>query len=98
VDTKVVRVDMSKRRVADLTGDVEIFCGGKGDGLCSVFVSSPGKPIRGHSRNSAVPGCADPAFGLGRRWASGLAAPAIILCSVFVSLCSSARLVFPTTQ
>jgi secondary thiamine-phosphate synthase enzyme len=37
VDTKVVRVDMSKRRVADLTGEVEIFCGGKGDGLCSVF-------------------------------------------------------------
>jgi secondary thiamine-phosphate synthase enzyme len=37
VETKLVRVDMSKRRVADLTGDVEIFCGGKGDGLCSVF-------------------------------------------------------------
>jgi secondary thiamine-phosphate synthase enzyme len=37
MDTKVVRVDMSKRRVADLTGDVEVFCGGKGDGLCSVF-------------------------------------------------------------
>ena len=37
MDTKVVRVDTSKRRVADLTGEVEIFCGGKGDGLCSVF-------------------------------------------------------------
>jgi secondary thiamine-phosphate synthase enzyme len=37
MDTRVVRVDMSKRQVADVTGDVETFCGGKGDGLCSVF-------------------------------------------------------------
>ena len=37
MDTKVVRVDMSKRQVADLTSEVEVFCGGKGDGLCSVF-------------------------------------------------------------
>ena len=37
MDTKVIRVDMSKRRVADITGDLEVFCGGKGDGLCSVF-------------------------------------------------------------
>ena len=34
---KVVRVDMSTRRVADLTGEVELFCRGQGDGLCSVF-------------------------------------------------------------
>lgn len=37
MDSKLIRVDMSKRRVADITGELEIFCGGKGDGLCSVF-------------------------------------------------------------
>ena len=33
----MLRVDMSRRRVGDLTGEVERFCLGKGDGLCSVF-------------------------------------------------------------
>jgi secondary thiamine-phosphate synthase enzyme len=33
----VVRVDMSRRRVADVTGEVEGFCRDLGDGLCSVF-------------------------------------------------------------
>jgi secondary thiamine-phosphate synthase enzyme len=33
----VVRVDMSRRRVADLTGEVAGFCRDRGDGLCSVF-------------------------------------------------------------
>ncbi len=37
MDTTVIRVDMSRRRVADLSGEVESFCRGKGDGLCSVF-------------------------------------------------------------
>jgi len=37
MDTKVIRVDMSRRRVADLTGEVAAFCEGRGDGLCSVF-------------------------------------------------------------
>ena len=37
MDTKVVLVDMSRRRVADLTGEVTAFCEGRGDGLCSVF-------------------------------------------------------------
>src|ERR1700733_7320479 len=30
-------MDMSRRRVGDLTGEVEAFCSGRGDGLCSVF-------------------------------------------------------------
>src|ERR1700722_2016618 len=33
----VVRVDMSRRRVGDLTGEVAAFCRARGDGLCSVF-------------------------------------------------------------
>jgi secondary thiamine-phosphate synthase enzyme len=37
VDTTVVPVDMSRRRVGDLTAEVESFCAGRGDGLCSVF-------------------------------------------------------------
>ena len=37
MDTTVVRLDMSRRRVGDLTGEVEAFCAGRGDGLCSVF-------------------------------------------------------------
>jgi secondary thiamine-phosphate synthase enzyme len=37
VDTIVVHVDMRGRQVADLTDEVESFCSGRGDGLCSVF-------------------------------------------------------------
>jgi secondary thiamine-phosphate synthase enzyme len=37
MESVVLRVDMSRRRVGDLTPDVERFCAGKGDGLCSVF-------------------------------------------------------------
>jgi secondary thiamine-phosphate synthase enzyme len=37
VETTVVQVDMSHRQVGDLTGEVERFCEGRGDGLCSVF-------------------------------------------------------------
>jgi secondary thiamine-phosphate synthase enzyme len=33
----VVRLDMSRRRIGDLTEEVEAFCAGQGDGLCSVF-------------------------------------------------------------
>lgn len=33
----VLRVDMSRRRVGDITREVEQFCIDKGDGLCSVF-------------------------------------------------------------
>jgi secondary thiamine-phosphate synthase enzyme len=37
MDTEVLRLDMSRRRVGDLTDAVEGFCAGRGDGLCSVF-------------------------------------------------------------
>jgi secondary thiamine-phosphate synthase enzyme len=37
MDSKVIRVNTSRRRVVDLTEDVEAFCEGRGDGLCSVF-------------------------------------------------------------
>ena len=37
METTVVRLDMSRRRVGDLTDEVEAFCAGRGDGLCSVF-------------------------------------------------------------
>jgi secondary thiamine-phosphate synthase enzyme len=38
VDTVELRLDTSRRRVVDVTADVERFCNGRGDGLCSVFV------------------------------------------------------------
>ena len=36
--TTEIRFDTSRRKVVDLTGEVEQFCAGRGDGLCSVFV------------------------------------------------------------
>jgi secondary thiamine-phosphate synthase enzyme len=38
METTVLRIDTSRRQVVDLTGAIEEFCGGRGDGLCSVFV------------------------------------------------------------
>jgi secondary thiamine-phosphate synthase enzyme len=38
VDTTVLRIDTSRRRVVDLTDHVAEFCAGRGDGLCSIFV------------------------------------------------------------
>jgi secondary thiamine-phosphate synthase enzyme len=38
MDTTEVTVDTSRRRLADLTGEVEAFCRGRADGLVSVFV------------------------------------------------------------
>jgi secondary thiamine-phosphate synthase enzyme len=38
VDSTLIGVDTSRRRVVDITDDVETFCLGRGDGLCSVFV------------------------------------------------------------
>jgi secondary thiamine-phosphate synthase enzyme len=38
VETLELRVDTSRRATADLTAEVEKFCAGRGDGLCSVFV------------------------------------------------------------
>jgi secondary thiamine-phosphate synthase enzyme len=37
MDTTVTHIDTSRRDVVDLTGEVEVFCRGRGDGLCSVF-------------------------------------------------------------
>jgi len=37
MDTTLIRVDMSRRRIADLTAEVENFCEQRGDGLCHVF-------------------------------------------------------------
>jgi secondary thiamine-phosphate synthase enzyme len=38
VNSDVLDVDTSRRRVVDLTDAVRAFCGGHGDGLCNVFV------------------------------------------------------------
>ncbi|CAJ1583436.1 secondary thiamine-phosphate synthase enzyme YjbQ [[Mycobacterium] wendilense] len=38
MDTAVLDVDTSDRRIADLTDAVEDFCAARGDGLCNVFV------------------------------------------------------------
>ena len=37
MDSTVVEIDTTGREVVDLTDDVESFCRGRGDGLCSVF-------------------------------------------------------------
>jgi secondary thiamine-phosphate synthase enzyme len=38
VDSTLIDVDTSRRQVVDITDQVETFCMGRGDGLCSVFV------------------------------------------------------------
>jgi secondary thiamine-phosphate synthase enzyme len=38
METLELRLDTSRRALVDLTADVEKFCAGRGDGLCSVFV------------------------------------------------------------
>ena len=38
VDSDVLNIDSARRRIVDLTDDVRAFCGGRGDGLCNVFV------------------------------------------------------------
>lgn len=37
MDSVELRLDMSGRRLADLTGEARRFCAGKGDGLLNVF-------------------------------------------------------------
>jgi len=37
MDSALVAVDTARRGVADITDEVERFCTGRGDGLCSVF-------------------------------------------------------------
>ena len=38
METLELRLDTSRRAIVDLSGEVERFCSGRGDGLCSVFV------------------------------------------------------------
>ena len=38
MDSHVLEIDTSRRRIVDLTDAVRSFCGGHGDGLCNVFV------------------------------------------------------------
>ncbi|MCV7065223.1 YjbQ family protein [Mycolicibacterium farcinogenes] len=38
MDTDVIDVDTSRRRIVDLTDSVREFCGAHRDGLCNVFV------------------------------------------------------------
>jgi secondary thiamine-phosphate synthase enzyme len=38
VDTTVLDIDTTDRRLVDLTGEVADFCAGRGDGLLNVFV------------------------------------------------------------
>ncbi len=38
MDTTVLEIDTSKRRLVDLTRRAQDFCAGHGDGLCNVFV------------------------------------------------------------
>lgn len=38
MNTEVLELDTSRRRVVDLTSEVREFCAAKGDGLCNVFV------------------------------------------------------------
>jgi secondary thiamine-phosphate synthase enzyme len=38
VDTTVLDIDTTDRRLVDLTTEVDDFCAGRGDGLLSVFV------------------------------------------------------------
>lgn len=38
MNTEVLDVDTSRRRLVDLTDAVQDFCAGQGDGLCNVFV------------------------------------------------------------
>ncbi len=38
MDTDVLDVDTTRRRIVDLTDAVREFCGNHADGLCNVFV------------------------------------------------------------
>ena len=38
MDTDVLDVDTTRRRIVDLTDEVRAFCRDHGDGLCNVFV------------------------------------------------------------
>ena len=38
MESHVLDIDTSRRRIVDLTDEVRSFCGAHGDGLCNVFV------------------------------------------------------------
>lgn len=38
MDSEVFRIETGDRRVTDVTGTVGLFCSGRGDGLCHVFL------------------------------------------------------------
>lgn len=38
METTELRLDTSRRKIVDVTDEVESFCAGHGDGICSVFV------------------------------------------------------------
>lgn len=38
MDSSVLDIDTSRRRIVDLTEEVRAFCAERGDGLCNVFV------------------------------------------------------------
>lgn len=38
MDSRVLDIDTTRRRLVDLTDEVQGFCAGRGDGLCNVFV------------------------------------------------------------
>ena len=38
MNTEVLDVDASRRRIVDLTADVRAFCASHSDGLCNIFV------------------------------------------------------------
>ena len=38
MESDVLDIDTSRRRIVDLTDDVRAFCASRGDGLCNVFV------------------------------------------------------------
>src|ERR1700759_1717691 len=39
MDSDVLEIDSSRRRIVDLTEQVRTFCAARGDGLCNVFVA-----------------------------------------------------------
>jgi secondary thiamine-phosphate synthase enzyme len=38
METDVIEIDTSKRRIVDVTDEVRSFCADRGDGFCNVFV------------------------------------------------------------
>ncbi len=38
MDTELVEVETGRRRVTDITAEIERFCAGRGGGLCHVFL------------------------------------------------------------